>query len=908
MPEKVVVVRPDGTTLQTTPEQAKKLELLGYQVESGAAAYERDRERGREEYYSSTGQKVLAGLEAGARGVTLGASDFIIGDDATTARAQYNPGVALVGEIVGSVAPVLLSGGAGAAGAVARATPVGLLERAGVAAGKSLASGPVGRAAVAGTVEGAIGGVAAATSHAYLNNDPITVDAVASGLGWGALLGGGLGGVIGGRAAKKAEELTTAPKLTTETETGYRAMHDGVMDVRDKLDKAVVEIEQTVDNEVRALGDAVDPKPLYATGIDAKAYSDLADKVKWAADVLAKEGDDPVLLAKEINHITLKDLQRLVDMVPDSVPASLLARVEADQAAFVRAVERGSSALIGEARHNLLQTTSSAFKYLTKEADVPELLSQALSTTADSYKSFGRLNEIRTLRQSLSKFPNTREGFSSLSAEQVDEISEAVRNIGDVSVLEKADALGDLRDLHKKLNPPVTNQKTAFREMQAALQDVRRASTAAELDQAVARFKTSQLKVYEDSPGGLPGVNDPGPALKEVREMREVSKTLAKFPRTLDAFGKMSEEQVEGFVAAAQKARQLKSFPELAPSLDAMAQNLANGMGVKVKGMDDLRSLHHAAGEIANPPAKQPGILRKMIGTAVGAGTAIQVGAATGSSMAASAAFTGARAAVTSSDNLVQKRQGVLARLSGAAGKTATAVSKAARAVGPRVTPLAIAIDGTRDNKNAPKKELAAKRMEEFARYAQTINDRAYLAIEPLLGDQPELAGALHKATVDRFNTFRAMLPADPGVVSGLKSIWKPSDLQAAVIEKQYEVFVDPVGVAERMLSTGQYDAVQMKALKALNPGLFQHIRQEVLENISKPGVLDKMTINQQIGLGTLIDIPLHSSMRPEFIAASLQLHAKRSQPLPTPGMRQSSNGGRPSETNMTAAQKITEH
>ena len=73
-----------------------------------------------------------------------------------------------------------------------------------------------------------------------------------------------------------------------------------------------------------------------------------------------------------------------------------------------------------------------------------------------------------------------------------------------------------------------------------------------------------------------------------------------------------------------------------------------------------------------------------------------------------------------------------------------------------------------------------------------------------------------HDAGIAAFNVVRGMLPADPGVVSGLKSIWSPSRLQAAVMSKQLNVFHDPVGAAEEMLTSGIYDPISVKALKDL--------------------------------------------------------------------------------------------
>lgn len=191
---------------------------------------------------------------------------------------------------------------------------------------------------------------------------------------------------------------------------------------------------------------------------------------------------------------------------------------------------------------------------------------------------------------------------------------------------------------------------------------------------------------------------------------------------------------------------------------------------------------------------------------------------------------------------------------------------------------------------------------------AQThVKDTLFRAIEPIAIEQPELGPALHEAGVQAFNAALGMLPADPGVVSRLKSIWRPSALQAAVMSRQLSVFQDPVGAAEEMLDQGVFDPIRVKALKEIAPPIFQAMRDEMIQRIQEPGFLDSMSYREQVALGALIDIPIHSSMKPEYIAASQALHFTRNQPLPTPAMPGNTNGGRPAgDTPGATAAQIT--
>lgn len=177
------------------------------------------------------GQALLAGAEGAASGLTLGLSDVAAaelgGEDYRSERQlrdQQFSGAHMLGELAGTVAPALLSGGSTAAARAAAATPAGLLARAATAAERG-AAGLIARTGVQGAERGVLrtaleraagfGAAGALEGGVYGAGQALSEAAIADRLGgfddaaeraWagakeGALLGflggAGLGGVAG---------------------------------------------------------------------------------------------------------------------------------------------------------------------------------------------------------------------------------------------------------------------------------------------------------------------------------------------------------------------------------------------------------------------------------------------------------------------------------------------------------------------------------------------------------------------------------------------------------------------------------------------------------------------------------------------------------------------------------------
>lgn len=743
MGNKVTLVRQDGTTLDATPEQAEKLKLLGYKEETPEEMTSRARAEAEEDYYTSTDQRLATGFEGVVRGVTLGGSDYLFGDESTSKRAQYNPGIATASEIAGAVGAEFVPG-------LNVIAPAALAGR----GARALVKGTgAGRAALRGGLEGGAIGGAMAADHAYLKGDPVTAEAVLHGVGWGALFGAGMSAAASGVMSRGAKNIDEGLALKAEA------------------DRVVPKFEAAPGSYAAAT------KPAF-TGLAAEAKA-LSTEIKKAVDTT--------------EAIFSGNRRKLA------------------QLGFDKSMEAGA---IGRAKHEL----DSAFRRFSKAANKKGFTEEKFAKAADD--------------------------FNKVAAKTA----------------EKAGIVG----------------------------------------------------------------GDAKQALMEYAQMKILQRELRGFPTTPQEFASMTPKRAENLFATLETAKKLSKFPALGTALEGQANKLQEALGVNPEGVTGLRAAWNIAKkqvkaektavqapEIAD--AGGPGLVRR--GVAAGAGflgyKAVAVG--TGHPLVALGAGAKVRnwvlnAGTPKTPELVAARNKSLGRIKQAVGGFQIKAGKVGQAIAPKLSPLALRLDGSVDSSTKDASQLAYNRIKEFAEAAPHIADTMYRAVEPIAIEQPELGPALHQAGISTFNAARSLMPSDPGVVSGLKSIWKPSSLQAAVMSRQLAVFQDPVGVAEEMLYTNLYDPIKVKALKEIAPAVFQTLRVEMIGRIQEPGFLDSMDYRSQVSLGSMLDIPIHSSMKPEYIAASQQLHMSRNIPLPTPTIPGSSNGGRPAADTpgATAAQIST--
>lgn len=259
-----ILIDPSGEIVEVSPEEASSALAQGYAPASPKQVEEFGKARAFHEKYGGAGGTALAGLAGAARGLTFGLSDVALTKSGAVEPAtleglkEEHPIAEAVGQGLGIALPILATAGAAAPAAgvkgalqtAASLTGPGLAMRAGQAATRaaqqaltggvptSLASHIAARAIATGAgsaVEGAFYGAGQDVSEAALGDRNITVQSLLAHAGPMAVLGGGLGSIIGAAevavpAALKgaADSLSSAVAKAKEAYPGFQERFTGI--------------------------------------------------------------------------------------------------------------------------------------------------------------------------------------------------------------------------------------------------------------------------------------------------------------------------------------------------------------------------------------------------------------------------------------------------------------------------------------------------------------------------------------------------------------------------------------------------------------------------------------------------------------------------------------------------------
>lgn len=338
---------PDGSAVNADREHVESLLADGYQL-AGADDVSAQRDL---EANSTLDAQAITAAEQFAQGASLGAYGALgeLADEGygkrLQARAEANPMTAAVAGVAGAVAPALLSGGVGSAGALARLTPAGQLANLATKMGATLSAraatgiGRIGALAATGAVEAAVDATTRRVMDDLAAGDvEITAERMLEsawdGARMGALLGGGLGAL--------AEGATLAGDAVG---AAGRAVASRIGSLDDQAGKAAFRALGRADNRAlnaagRAGGEAAVGETLLKRGIvqAGDTAESIAEKIAPALDDAGKRLG---AMLDEVGDATTSR-QAVWSRIEEEVIAPLEKAGSADIAAAIRSKLKSS--------------------------------------------------------------------------------------------------------------------------------------------------------------------------------------------------------------------------------------------------------------------------------------------------------------------------------------------------------------------------------------------------------------------------------------------------------------------------------------------------------------------------------------------------------------------------------------
>jgi hypothetical protein len=204
------------------------------------------------------------------------------------------------------------------------------------------------------------------------------------------------------------------------------------------------------------------------------------------------------------------------------------------------------------------------------------------------------------------------------------------------------------------------------------------------------------------------------------------------------------------------------------------------------------------------------------------------------------------------------------------------------------------------------------KKRAQFLTQMSDVNNMAD-EIENRIGDMrdtPMIGSALASQFAKTAQFLQSKVPSDPIMAQSItagRSPWEPSDYELAKFERYVEAAEDPERVLTKIAS-GSVSPEHIETLKVLYPSTYQRLQDGVMDAIMKPNT--KLSYEQRINIGSLLDIPTDPTLQTSFVTA-MQANYQ-----PDPGRPAGSDSpqkqGRPAhidinpKATMTEAQRIT--
>jgi hypothetical protein len=165
-------------------------------------------------------------------------------------------------------------------------------------------------------------------------------------------------------------------------------------------------------------------------------------------------------------------------------------------------------------------------------------------------------------------------------------------------------------------------------------------------------------------------------------------------------------------------------------------------------------------------------------------------------------------------------------------------------------------------------KELDA--LQQTAANPMTIQDRVQKMVGDLAQHAPKTAASMGTVAM-RAITYLAAEAPRPSVSVGLdptKAKTRYSDQQLAEYEEKRRAVENPATVIEEM-RRGRLNRTGIRTIEAVYPRLFvqmQDMAREHIADLAQRGLLDRMPMQQQAAIATLLKVPPNETWKPDFM------------------------------------------
>jgi hypothetical protein len=824
--------------------------------------------------HGGLGSQALAGLEGFGRGVTLGLSDVAAegasglaaalggpdveraagpGLDAPLsdenvftlaykqaradiqARREANPVTAGLSEVVGAVAPTLLSGGGTALARVAGAAPANLVNRAGLAAAGRVAGAAPGilRAAGAGLVGGAVeGGLAAGALAAsevvpeVIQDPGLAAEHILTATSEGALIGGVFGGILGGSARALSrggqalddvgDKLATKPvqegaaevvppQSLEDFDLSLRAVEErpavtvandlAMQDVRGKYAKAVEQRQafegkfaDAIQDETRAISSKVDNILRGANNVDELA----GVATKNSANRIAASGLDAMPSGQQQYRGVVKGRGK---------NAQPVMRELSERHVKARGVLSAMRDELDGYRAGLTDVESQGIGKAVKYFDQKSELIEDAFSRGDTGEAFVQLDD---LKRGLGRM---RANLPSQSQDIIEQIYPVIQQH-----LEDVGLYGPLAEMQRAINP-----KWAERISQSKDASWRQ-FTSVSGERAANEWDNLYLSNPESIKGLLSNVGDAG-AVRTEEAFRKNLRAMAR--DAMERAKALGDERLQK-----QALQMVEDVSDVEKRLDTVAR-------LRQDSIEGERAAQ--ASSTADLAASTLGMVSPRLAFAV------QGSAAAKQRIVAAAAEAGNDVAAK-----VAKNAAKLVRLANK-GIAATA----------RVAPRAAAVALAATESGAVQQLVSQRKVDQSIESANALMDPRSPQARELLEtaaaverDEPELADAMVSLQLRRAQLIQSLLPKPmPGLFAPAPQL---DPMRGRKLQRTVSAAYYPERTLRRLAdSTATKDEID--TIKALYPGLYQQfvasVEQELGSTRKVPSREDQQRIHAMTGL-----------------------------------------------------------